>query len=154
MAKLSKFRTDSRAIQEGEWIVVGDEYEDLEIRTRGFTDAYFDAQAARQRRAAVSLGGDVSKLPSGLRRQINIDCLIQHVVLDVRNLEDDKGQPVTAEQFHALLRDPDYSELVVACFSAAGKVGQRRQADLEDAVGNSAAASGTALPVAPTRQLG
>lgn len=144
MAKLSQFRTDSRAINEGEWIRVGDEYDDLEIRTRGFTDAYFDAQAARQRRAAVGFGGDVSKIPSALRRQINVEALIAHVVLDVRNLNHDDDRPVTKDEFADLLRDADYSELVVACFRAAGQVGQRRQADLEDAVGNSESASASA----------
>lgn len=150
MAKLSKFRTNSRAIQEGEWIVLGDEYDDLEILTRGFTDAYFDAQAAKQRRAAVSLGGDVNKLPSAVRRAINVECLIQHVVLDVRNLTDDNGNTITAEQFHTLLKDPDYAELVVGCYSAASRVGQRRKAELEDAVGNSEPAFSTGLPEAPT----
>jgi hypothetical protein len=136
MAKLSSFKQDAKAIAEGEWVRVGEEYDDLEIRTRGFTDAYFDAQAARQRRAAVGLGGDVSKLPSAIRRSINVDCLIQHVVLDVRNLTHDDGKPVTHDEFCDLLRDPNYAELVVACFKAAGKVGQRRTADLEDASGN------------------
>jgi hypothetical protein len=141
MAKLSSFRQDSRAIQEGEWVRVGEEYDDLEIRTRGFTDAYFDAQAARQRKAAVGFGGDVTKLPSAIRRQINVECLIQHVVLDVRNLTHDDGRPVTKEEFYDLLRDPDYAELVIACFRAASLVGQRRAADLEEAEGNSASAS-------------
>jgi hypothetical protein len=136
MAKLSAFKTDSKAIHEGEWIRVGEEYDDLDIRTRGFTDAYFDAQAAKQRKAAVGFGGDVSKLPSALRRQINIECLLAHVVLDVRNLQHDDGRNVTFEEFKEMLRDPDYGELLSACFKAASMVGQRRAADLEDAAGN------------------
>ena len=142
MAKLSAFKTDSRAINEGEWVRVGEEYDDLEIKTRGLTDAYFDAQAAKQRRAAVGFGGDTSKLPTALRRKINIECLGQHVILDVRNLEDDvTGQPITVERFKALLEDADYGDLVTACFKAATQVGQRRAADLEEAAGNSEAVS-------------
>lgn len=137
MAKLSSFRTNSKAIQEGEWVKVGEEYDDLEIKTRGFSDVYFDAQAAKQRRAATGFGGDVTKLPSALRRSINVEALIAHVVLDVRNLTDDAGKPVTKDQFCDLLRNDDYAELVVACFKAAGQVGQRKAADIEDAVGNS-----------------
>ena len=135
MAKLSSFKRDSKAITEGEWVRVGDEYDDLEIHTRGITDAYTNAQAARQRKAAIGFGGDVEKLPIEIRRQINTDLLIKHVLIDVRNLEDN-GNPVTFEQFCDMLRDPDYTELVGACFKAALMVGQRRGADLEEAVGN------------------
>jgi hypothetical protein len=136
MAKLSAFKADSAAIQQGEWVRVGEEYDDLEILTRGFTDVYFDAQASRQRRAAVGFNGDTNKLPSALRRSINIDCLIAHVVMDIRNLQHDDGRPVTRQEFEGLLRDPDYAELVVACFKAAGQVGQRKAIELDDAVKN------------------
>lgn len=71
-----------------------------------------------------------------LRRQINVECLIAHVVLDVRNLLHDDGKPVTAPQFMDMLRDPDYAELVTACFKAASMVGQRKAAELEEAAGN------------------
>jgi hypothetical protein len=141
MAKLSSFKQDYRAIQEGDWIRVGDEYLDLEIRTRGFTDTYFDAQATRQRYAAKSLGGDVAKLQNAIRRRINRDCLIEFVLLDVRNLQDDDGQDIPFDRFCDLLRDNDYGELLTACFKAAGQVGQQRSADLEDAVGNSPTSS-------------
>lgn len=144
MAKLSQFKQNSRAIQEGEWVRVGEEYDDLEIQTRGLTDSYYDAQASRQRRAAVSLGGDVSKLPSAIRRRINIECLIEHVLLTppVRNLQHDNGREVTGAEFEDMLRDPDYPELFLACFKAAAQVGQKRAEDLEEAKGNS-------LPLSP-----
>ncbi|UPY35496.1 hypothetical protein [Sediminicoccus sp. KRV36] len=140
MAKFSSFRQNSTLIRNGEWIRVGDEYDDLEINTRGFTDAYYDAQAARQRRAAQKYGGDERKLLTAERREINIECLIEHVLLEppVRNLTDDAGVPVTADQFFDLLRDPDYPELFLACFKAAAQVGQQRAGVLDEAKGNSA----------------
>jgi hypothetical protein len=139
MAKLNQFRQNASAIQQGEWVRVAEEYDDLEIQTRGFTDAYFDAQAARQRRAAVGMGGDVSKLPSALKRSINLDCMIAHVLLTppVRNLVDDDGEPVSADAFFSMLRDPNYASLLNACFIAAAQVGQRRADDVTEAVGNS-----------------
>ncbi|EHM01157.1 hypothetical protein HMPREF9946_02232 [Acetobacteraceae bacterium AT-5844] len=147
MAKLSQFRQNSTAIIKGEWVPVGDEFGDLEILTRGFTDEYYDAQAARQRVAARDFDGDVSRLPTATRRSINLDCLIDHVLLGVRNLEHDEGpqagKPVTLEEFHDLLRNPDYAELVAGCFKAPARVGRRRKADLADAVGNSASTSAT-----------
>lgn len=136
MAKLSAFRVNSKAVTEGEWVRIGDEYDDLEIKTRGRTDQYHDATARRQRKAAAGFGGDVTKLPLAIRREINVECLIEFVVLDVRNLLDDAGEPVTLDQFRALLRDPDYKELVEACYIAAEMVGQRRAAEAEEARGN------------------
>ena len=136
MAKLSQLKQDHAAITEGEWIRVGDEYDDLEILTRGITDLYLDAQAAKQRRAAVGFGGAADRLPVAIRRQINVECLIAHVVLDVRNLTDDAGQPVSFAQFKDLLHDRDYTPLVSACFLAASQVGRRVAADVEEAVGN------------------
>lgn len=136
MAKLSTLKQDHAAITEGEWIRVGDEYDDLEILTRGITDLYLDAQAAKQRRAAVSYGGDVDRLPVATRRKINVECLIAHVVLDVRNLTDEADQPVSFAKFKELLHDRDYTPLVSACFLAASQVGRRTAADVEEAVGN------------------
>ena len=136
MAKLSQLKHHHAAITEGEWIRVGDEYDDLEILTRGITDLYLDAQAAKQRRAAVGFGGDVDRLPVAIRRKINVECLIAHVVLDVRNLTDDAGQPVSFAQFKELLHGRDYTPLVSACFLAASQVGRRTAADLEEASGN------------------
>ena len=136
MAKLSTLKQDHSAITEGDWIRVGDEYDDLEVFTRGITDLYLDAQAAKQRRAAVGFGGDVDRLPVAIRRKINVDCLIAHVVLDVRNLTDDAGQPINFTQFKELLYDRDYTPLVSACFLAASQVGRRIKLDVDEAVGN------------------
>ena len=92
--------------------------------------------AQLQRRAAVGFGGDVDRLPVAIRRKINVECLIAHATLDVRNLTDDAGQPVSFAQFKDLLHDRDYTPLVSACFLAASQVGRRVAADVEEAVGN------------------
>lgn len=138
MTKLSAFKQDSNAIENGEWVPLGDEYGDVEIFTRGFTDAYFDAQSAKQRKAARGVNGDTGALPTAIRRAINISCLVKHALCGdvVRNLTDDDGVPVTKDAFLELLEDPDYRELAGACFRAVGTVGQRRSADLEEAAGN------------------
>lgn len=138
MAKLSAFRVDSKAINQGAWIKPGEEYDDLEILTRGFTDAYTDARAAKVRRVALHYGNDANKIPAAEQRAITVDCLISHVLLDVRGLSDDAGNPVPFGQFCDLLRDPDFSDLFVACIKAATMVGTQRRQDAADAVGNSA----------------
>lgn len=140
MARVASFRTDSSAEEQGAWIEPGEEFDDLRIKTRGFTDVYRDAQAARLRRAAVPFGGDESKVPNAVRRAVLIECLVKHVVLDVENLEDENG-PVEFAQFCEMLRNPDYKALVTAVLKAASMVGLQQQADLEEALPNSAAPS-------------
>ncbi len=138
MAKASAFKQDGDAIENGEWTSLGEEFDDVEVLTRGFTDAYFDAQATKQRKAARGFGGDVDKLPNALRRKINTECLIKHVLVapGVRNLVNDDDSPVTFEQFCEMLESPDYRTMLHGCFRAAGQVGQLRTADLEDAAKN------------------
>lgn len=138
MAKLSQLKVDSRAIAEGAWIKPGEEFDDLEIHTRGLTDTYFDAQAARQRKAAIPFGGNTDKIPLAIRQKINVELLKKFVLLDppVRNLQGPDGKEITAEQFFDLLSDPDYSPLVNACYLAAAQVGRQMSSDIEDASGN------------------
>jgi len=141
MARIAAFRVDSKKIEQGEWVSPGEEYDDLEILTRGYTDVYTDARAAKLRRAAVGFGGDTTKIPNAISRAIVVECLIQHVLLDVRHLADDQGAPVPFAAFCDLLRNPDYADLLTASIRAAGMVGLRRKADVDDALGNSAAPS-------------
>lgn len=138
MAKLSSFKVDSNAVKQGEWVSPGEEYDDLQILTRGFTDLYTDARAARMRRLAVGFGGDERKIPNELQREVIVDCLIKHVTLGVRNLVDDAGQPVTFAAFCDMLRNPDYADLFKAAVNAASMVGLVARQDVADALGNSA----------------
>lgn len=142
MAKLTNFKRDSKAIAEGEWISPGEEYEDLEIMTRGYTDMYADTRASRLRRAVTTAGvRSVESLPSATVRTITVECLISHVLLDVRGLAHEDGTPVSFGEFCELLRNPDYGDLFVAAVTAASRVGMKRAEDLADALGNSEAPS-------------
>lgn len=138
MAKLRNFKRNlSQAYDSGEWVRVGDEYDDLEIQTRGFTDGYTDMRAALLRRVAVQkYRGDANKITSAEARDITIDCLEAKSLLGVRNLVDDDEQPVTLAAFIKMLRDPDYSELFTAALVACNNVGRARTADAEDDVKN------------------
>jgi len=137
MARLNSFRVDSRLIEQGEWVSPGEEYDDLEILTRGLTDQYSDARAAKLRRAALRYGGDVNKLPGSITRDITVECMIDHVLLDVRHLSDEDGNPIDFAGFKELLRNPDYSDLVIAALKAAAIVGTQRIRNAEDAEKNS-----------------
>lgn len=136
MTKLSAFKIDSKALENGEWVQPGEEYGTLEILTRGFTDAYVDAKAARMRKVALGFAGDVNKIPNAIGRAITTECLIAHVLLDVRGIEGDDGQPIGFAAFCDLLRDPDYSDLLNAVVAAAAQSGKRNKALLALDAGN------------------
>lgn len=136
MASLSRFKTDLSRVNDGAWITLGEEHNSIEIQTRGFTDAYHDARGARTRRAAARYGGDTAKIPQSDFRKIIIDLLIQHCLLDVRNLEDDKGEPVSFELFKQLLYEDQYQDLYTATLTAAAIVSSERETDLADAKKN------------------
>jgi hypothetical protein len=141
MARLNAFKVDSQAIEAGQWVSPGDEYDDLQLLCRGYTDVYYDAQAQKMRRAATAYGGDLAKVPNSIQRDIRIDCLIRHIVLDVKGLADENGKAVDFARFCDLLRNPDYGQLVVATMTAASMVGRQIAQDKADASGNSATPS-------------
>ena len=135
MRKISAFKKNPAVQAEGVW-KRPDAGEDLEIKSRGFTDEYTDAQAAKQRQAAKGFGGDTEKLPAALKRKINVECLIKHSLVDVRGLEDDAGKSVKFDAFCEMLRSGDYPALVSAAFMAAALASDERESDLKEALGN------------------
>lgn len=134
--KLSAFKVDSKAINEGKWVRPGEETGDLEILIRGYTNAYSDARNARMRKASLPYGGDISRIPTAISTEITADCLADHLVIDVRNIVDDAGNPVSVETFRECIRSPDYPELLMAAIRAAAIVSQMRAEDTADAVKN------------------
>ena len=91
--------------------------------------------------AARKAGGE-DRVPAEVRAQINVDCLIDRGLLDVRGLTE-SGEPVTFARFCDMLRDPGYGDLTNVAFLAAGMVGRQKAAETEAALGNSPAPSGT-----------
>lgn len=132
MTKLSRFKADVTKINEGTWVELGEEFGALEIKTRGYTDSYNDARQSKMRRAAVQFGGDTSKLSSSATKQILVDLLIRFCLQDVRNLEDEKGDAITFDQFKELIADDAFADLYTACIVAANRVTLQRDTDLDD----------------------
>jgi hypothetical protein len=116
----------------------------LSIKTRGFTDAFLDAQNRRMdqamRAANVSLA---ALIPNAVRRQINARLLSDFLVLDVKGLfhDTEQTQPVTVDEFKALLQEPKYARLVNLCWEAAGVITRDGASQAEEAEGNSVAPS-------------
>ncbi|MDN7354345.1 hypothetical protein [Acetobacter senegalensis] len=134
---LKDFETDSAVINDGKFVKV-DGYDELEIKTRGYTDAYLDARTRRLKQAAEKYDGDIDLIPNGERRQINGELLRDYLVLDVKGVWHDKEKqnPVTADEFRALLGNPSYDRLTSACWRAVGLVQVAATAQQQDAEGN------------------
>ena len=136
MAKLKDFRSDIRAINDGVWVPVHEAFGDLEIQVRGFTDAFHDARTLRTIAAAEPYGNDKEKIPNADQRRINASLMEDYLIIGVRNLIGDNGEPVELEEFHRLLYLPDYARLSRSCWLAAGQVSARSATQIEDAVKN------------------
>lgn len=138
MAKVHASAINPAVRVEGEWIgLTGDTTEGIEIRARGFTDAYTDARNRRMRRAAQGYRNDVTRIPAAMQRQILIECLIEHVLIDVRGAENEDDSPTTFDQFCALLRDqPRFENLYVDVINACTQAGEIRKEQVNAAAGN------------------
>lgn len=138
MARLSAYRIDTSVRTHGEWVELpGDPFVGVEVLSRGFTDAYTDAKNARLRKAANARGGDLNKVPTAVQREIIVECMIEHCLLDVRGLTNDDDSAVSFAQFCAALRDqPAYESLYIGVVNATASVGLARAEDVKDAAGN------------------
>lgn len=144
MVSIDAFRSDSRAINEGDWVRVDEaRYGDLEILTRGFTDDFVDAQNQRTEKLAEAHMGDRTRIANSEMRKLNASLLEDYLILDVRNLTDDKGEPVSVGLFHAMLYQPEYSRLQRAAWVAAARISTRSVQQLDEARGNSLLPSGS-----------
>lgn len=130
MAVLGRYQADTKKINEGDWVTLTDYAEgDLDVKVKGFTDAYSDARTAKFRSLAQKkYGGDLTKITNGETRQIVADLLARHCIVDVRNLFDQDGQPVGVDTFKAVITDdagsPDYphTALYVAVLGAIAEI--------------------------------
>lgn len=138
MVKLSTFRSDTRAINDGVWVRVDERnFGDLEVLSRGNTDDYIDAAADRWAKAAEPYGGDRSRIPNSEGRRIAASLLEDFLVLDVRNLTDDDGNVVDVQAFRAILYEPAFQKLFDACWQAVRKVNTRSDRQMGEAEKNS-----------------
>ncbi|GBQ14734.1 hypothetical protein [Swaminathania salitolerans] len=137
MARLTDLKTDSAAINDGVWVDI-EQYPGLRIRTRGYTDAFIDAQARRLAQAAEKFRNSVERIPNAVRRQINAGLLSEFLLLDVDGLyaDDAETEKVSLDAFRALLADPAYGQLQRCCWEAAGLVASGAVKQAEDAEGN------------------
>lgn len=137
MAKLSDFRSDSKAISDGVWVLVDPVmFDDIEILSRGYTDDFIDAQNAMIRKYAQRYNGDKERITNAQYREINATLMREYLVVDVRGLLDDKDTPVTVAGFHEMLFKNEYTRLARAVWEAAGRVTMLTDSHRKAAEGN------------------
>lgn len=136
MVKLLKLRRDAQRINDGEWVRPGEEFEDLELKIRGYTFEFTDARAERFRAAARKYGGDINKVKGKESHAIVVSTIKDYLLLDVRGVVDQDGTEIGIEKFKELLGDMNWQMLVRACIEAAGQVGQERLEDDETTIKN------------------
>lgn len=145
MPKLSDFIPDTSAVTGGEAITVGPVGKSFEITTRGFTPAYRDRLSALRREAARTLNrtlqpGAAPYRPDTLPPTVEDKCLGQALaeecIQGVAGLDGDDGQPVTIDQFRALLTSGDAPFLTALAVGAASRVGENRAEEAKAAEGN------------------
>ncbi len=138
--KVTSFRRDAKAMRDGEWVSPGPEFGDVEIKTRAMMSAYYDSLNAKTAREARRVGGE-NKIGQQFKNRVIIEAMIDHCLLDIRGLEHDDGTPITIAEFRDMIREEDYAELATMALQATIQVGRQRDDELQDAVGNSPAAS-------------
>ncbi|MFL7901575.1 hypothetical protein ACJ41P_10610 [Azospirillum argentinense] len=134
MESLDHLLLDEDVSSAGRWVQPDPDLP-LRIKTKGFTDEYFDAQARMQRSAAKGFNGDTERLPSSLKRDINAKCLLKHSLVDVENCVIG-GKSLTIEEFGDIIQTERGKRLLGLAFTAAGMAHDAQKAEHEAAVGN------------------
>lgn len=146
--KITSAKVDDAAIQsmDGVWQEDLPELGDIALKVRGLNNKQYRLKFEAMVRA----------LPPGKRKNGNVDpverdrligaCMLEHVLLDWKNIEDEAGNPVpySKEQAKVYLTDPDYQKFRDAVFIAATRVGEVIESDLQATEKNFDQPSGTA----------
>lgn len=135
MAKLGEFRTNARKLREGDWVEMGEDWDGLRLKVRAQSRPYFDTRARGMQRAAKEWGGEEARIPEEVVDRITAEAAGEHLLIDVAELLDAQGQPVTAERYRELMLNPDYQPLVVAVLVASDRLARRARAEAREAEG-------------------
>lgn len=146
--KLSKLTRDMRAFEDGMW-VQPDPNEEVEFLARGATPKY-EARRNGAIRRLVTAHGSLDATPAPIRAKILGGLLFEECILDVRGVTHEDGRAATLAEVRALACTPAGEPALNLAYAAVDRVTARRQADAEDAEGNSEPSSTGSEPGAET----
>lgn len=134
MESLDHLLIDEDVSTAGRWVQPDPDHP-MRIKTRGFTDEYFDAQARMQRSAAKGFNGDTERLPNAMKREINAKCLLKHSLVDIENCVIG-GKALSIDEFGDLIQTERGKKLLGLAFTAAGMAHEANTAEAKEAEGN------------------
>jgi hypothetical protein len=146
--KITAAKINDAAIQsmDGVWQEDLPELGDVAVLVRGLNNKQYRLKFEAMVRALPP-----SKRKNGVVDPIERDrllgiCMLEHVLLDWKNIEDENGAqvPYSKEQAKVYLTDPDYQKFKDGVFLAATRVGEAIEEDNVATEKNSAKPSGTA----------
>lgn len=145
MAKLSAFTRNSAAVSDGSPIIVGPEGNTFTLVTRGYTNEYADRLWELRRAAAIRLNSNLMPnqtpvspdfLPPSEEDACVAQAIAEKCLLDVRDLNNPDGSPVTLADYCSLMKDRANRPLLALAMQAAGAVGRATKDQLEAAEKN------------------
>ena len=144
MAKLKEFQRDTAALEGGVWINPDPDFSDIQLLVRGRDAAYYDKYTVAirevvrraKRDGTLQSNQGLNDLPPSTRDNIENEVMLQHYILDVRNLEDDDG-PVKIAEFRKMAITEQFRPLLSMAQTAFLMATERRAADREEVLGNS-----------------
>lgn len=148
MASLTRIVLNADRNKAGAWMPVQVDGAPFEVKVRGFPPAYRDAlhkarlEAARTINRKKAPGEDpvtTETLPPSVDEPLLGKALADHVFQEVRGLKhSDDGPDVTADEFRALLCDPEVGRVLMGLVQAAAiDLMNARSGEIKSAVGNS-----------------
>lgn len=141
---LLKAVRDPAAMRNGEWHPLGPDWGAVEVHVRAQGGQYVDFLAAQRRKLARQHGG-LDSIPTEAESAAITEATIKCLLIDVRGGPEDSigGKPVELPAFVELMRNPGAVALVNAVLAASARVGYAREAEREEAAGNSPPRSAT-----------
>lgn len=139
--KLSQLEVDTEKENRGDW-VESPEFPGLHAKVRALRNTDFQrAQQVADRKLKRKYGNQ--PIPPEEETKKLARLVVDHVLLDISGLEDEDGSQIelTREFAFEIMTDPKYRKLADFIVWASSVVGENINDEMEDDMGNSAAAS-------------
>ena len=142
--KLNMLERDVEALTDGVWIRP-DETLDIELLVKAQDAAFEDAESAAYRKLFRRAKEDgliknnkqgFDGLPPSMVQRTRDELLLSKLVLDVKNLENDKG-PISIQEYREMALTERFRPLLEMAREAVAIASARRASDREEVLGNS-----------------
>lgn len=150
MADIASFRRDPAAAESGVWVEPGPEWQDLRLRVRPSNPSYEDALARAKSDLVRQARSDGRLKPREGYEQLPMSerlALGNRLCLDRLFIASDRltlgGRPVTPAEYREMAMTPEFADLMDAVWAAVEIATTQRQAQQEEARGNSSQPSAT-----------